>query len=101
FLLLGLPETSRPWQNTVDGSDYKRDGTSPEKKSKRTRQDRRNRQETHDQIEFARFNSASRLPPGTPFKCDTKDIVKGGQNLAPVVVFKNPTKAPGIYTIEP
>src|SRR5581483_155250 len=54
-----------------------------------------------DHIEFTRSNSASRLPPGTPFKCYTKDIVKGGQNLAPVVIFKNPTKAPGIYTIEP
>jgi hypothetical protein len=100
-LSLGLPETPRPRQTAVDGPDHERDGPSPEKESKSTRQDRRNRQQAQDHVEFTPLDSRSRLPPGLPFKCQTKDIVESCQDLAAIIIPKDPTKTPGVDSIEP
>ena len=82
-----------------DPSDYKGNWSSPEEETEKTRQDRRDRQEAQDHIEVARHNSSPGLPPGAPFKCQTKEIVKGCQNLALIVIPKHPAKTPGMDAI--
>src|SRR5437762_261990 len=101
LLPLGLAETWRPRQTTVDRSDYEGDGTSPEEESERTWQDRGDRRKTQHHIEVARHNSRPHAPPGAPFKRQTKDVVEGRQNLAAVIILKDPTYTPGIDAIEP
>ena len=78
-MLLGLSKTYWPRQTTVDRADYKRNGPFPEKKSKRTWQDRRNRQKAHDHIEFVSVHNEVGPPVGScvdhvPVNLDSAEV---------------------------
>src|SRR5262249_36948125 len=46
-------------------------------------------------------DSGPSLPPGAPFKRQTKKIVEGRQNLAGIVRSEDPSETPGIDALEP